>query len=95
MCSSYPTPGTPTPSPLQVVIECDKTRYRAELEFKLKPFFGGAEASNAVVGKIKLGTKTIASLEGKWDGEIQWKDESENQVGGRELMPHLLPSPCT
>ena len=62
------------------MIECDKTRYRAELEFKLKPFFGGAEASNAVVGKIKLGTKTIATLEGKWDGEIHWKDEGEGQV---------------
>ena len=65
---------------IQVTIECDKTRYRAELEFKLKPFFGGAEASNAVVGKIKLGTKTIASLEGKWDGEITWKDENGKEV---------------
>ena len=63
-----------------MVIECEKTRYRAELEFKLKPFFGGAEASNAVVGKVKLGTKTIASLEGKWDGEILWKEDGENQV---------------
>ena len=46
---------------------------------------GGAEASNAVVGKVKLGTKTIASLEGKWDGEILWKEDGENQVSARKM----------
>ena len=54
----------------KVSIECEKTGYRADLEFKLKPFLGMGEASNRVTGKLKLGSETLATVDGKWDGEI-------------------------
>jgi hypothetical protein len=31
---------------------------------------GGIEASNLIEGKIKFAKETIATLSGKWDGEI-------------------------
>ena len=59
----------------KVSIECEKTGYKAELEFKLKPFLGMGEASNRVTGKLKLGDETLASVDGKWDQEIHIKDK--------------------
>ena len=38
----------------KVTIECEKTGYHTELEFKLRPFLGGGELTNAVSGKILL-----------------------------------------
>jgi hypothetical protein len=58
-----------------VNIDCEKTGYRAELEFKLKPFLGTGEASNKIAGKIKLGGETLATIDGKWDQEIFIKDK--------------------
>ena len=60
----------------KVSIECEKTGYRAELEFKLKPWLGSGEASNRVTGKIKLGSETLATLDGKWDQEITLKEKN-------------------
>ncbi len=54
----------------KVSIDCVKTGYSAEIEFKLKPLLGGIEASNLIDGKIKFAKETIATLHGKWDGEI-------------------------
>ena len=54
----------------KVNIECAKTGYSTEIEFKLKPLLGGIEASNLIEGKIKFAKETIAVLHGKWDGEI-------------------------
>jgi hypothetical protein len=34
----------------KVTIECEKTGYHTELEFKLRPFLGGGELTNAVSG---------------------------------------------
>lgn len=59
----------------KVSIDCEKTGYRAELEFKLKPFLGSGEASNKIAGKIKLGNETLATLDGKWDQEIFIKEK--------------------
>ena len=46
----------------KVVINCEKTGYSTELEFKLRPFLGGGELTNAVSGRIKIGKETIALL---------------------------------
>jgi hypothetical protein len=58
----------------KVSIDCDKTGYRTEIEFKLKPFLGGAEQTNAISGRLKLGKETLATIEGYWDGSIFIKD---------------------
>ena len=36
----------------KVTIECEKTGYYTELEFKLRPFLGGGELTNAVSGNL-------------------------------------------
>ena len=45
-----------------MVINCEKTGYSCEMEFKLRPFLGGGELTNAVSGRIKIGKETIATL---------------------------------
>lgn len=64
----------------KVTIGCPKTGYKCEMEFKLKPFLGSGEASNRIVGKFKCGSDTIATLEGRWDQEIHYKDKSSGDV---------------
>ena len=63
----------------KVEIRCEKTGYATEIEFKLKPFLGGNDYCNLVVGKIKLGKETLATLEGHWDTEIAIKDKKTGQ----------------
>ena len=46
----------------KVVINCEKTGYSTEMEFKLRPFLGGGELTNAVSGRIRIGKETIATL---------------------------------
>ncbi|KAL7729826.1 hypothetical protein ACLKA6_014686 [Drosophila palustris] len=58
----------------KINIECENTGYKTELEFKLKPFLGGSDATNVVVGKIKLGKETLATIHGHWDKELRIKD---------------------
>ncbi|ESO08840.1 hypothetical protein HELRODRAFT_168751 [Helobdella robusta] len=69
----------------EVSIQCEKTGYKADIEFKLKPFLGlvGGEASNRIVGKIKLGDETLSSIDGHWDNEITIKDK---KTGTTELF---------
>lgn len=66
----------------KVNIACEKTGYRTELEFKLKPFLGGAELCNLVMGKMKLGKETLFLIQGHWDGQISLRDKKtqEEQV---------------
>lgn len=59
----------------KVNIICEKTGYYTELEFKLKPFLGGSEQMNQVVGRIRLGKETLASISGYWDGQINITDK--------------------
>ncbi|XP_032576175.1 oxysterol-binding protein-related protein 8-like isoform X2 [Drosophila sechellia] len=63
----------------KINIECENTGYRTELEFKLKPFLGGADATNVVVGKIKLGKETLATINGHWDKECRVKDSKTGE----------------
>ena len=46
----------------KAVINCEKTGYSTEMEFKLRPFLGGGELTNAVSGRIRIGKETIATL---------------------------------
>ncbi|XP_077518041.1 oxysterol-binding protein-related protein 8 isoform X3 [Amblyomma americanum] len=66
----------------KVNIVSEKTGYRTELEFKLKPFLGGAELCNLVMGKLKLGKETLFLIQGHWDGQIYLRDKrtQEEQV---------------
>ncbi|XP_029842524.1 oxysterol-binding protein-related protein 8 isoform X1 [Ixodes scapularis] len=66
----------------KVNLVCEKTGYRTELEFKLKPFLGGAELCNLVTGKVKLGKETLFLIQGHWDGQITLRDKrtEEEQV---------------
>lgn len=65
----------------KISIECESTGYKTELEFKLKPFLGGADHTNCVVGKIKLVKEVLATIEGHWDGEIRIKDVKTGEHG--------------
>ncbi|XP_005189268.1 oxysterol-binding protein-related protein 8 isoform X8 [Musca domestica] len=58
----------------KINIECENTGYKTELEFKLKPFLGGADSTNVVAGKIRLGKETLATISGHWDAEMRIKD---------------------
>ncbi|KAM9372818.1 oxysterol-binding protein-related protein 5 [Phaethornis superciliosus] len=67
----------------KVTIDCEKTNHRAELEFKLKPFFGGSTSINQISGKIKSGEEVLASLDGHWDGEVHI---TESKNGTAEMF---------
>lgn len=64
----------------KVSINCPKTTYRCELEFKLKPFLGSGEASNRIVGRIKMGSDTLAVIEGHWDQDVYIKDKRSEEI---------------
>ncbi|KAF7287501.1 hypothetical protein GWI33_001461 [Rhynchophorus ferrugineus] len=64
----------------KVSIDCEKTGYYTELEFKLKPFLGGSEQTNCITGRLKLGKETLATIEGYWDGTIHIKDKRTGEV---------------
>lgn len=63
----------------KVSINCPKTGYRCDMEFKLKPFLGIGEASNKITGKIKMGSDTLANLDGHWDQDIFIKDKTTGE----------------
>ncbi|KAH8243815.1 hypothetical protein KR032_010415, partial [Drosophila birchii] len=85
----------------KINIECENTGYRTELEFKLKPFLGGADATNVVVGKIKLGKETLATINGHWDKECRIKDSKtgeetllfkvDAEMRSKRLTRHMVP----
>ncbi|XP_066108398.1 oxysterol-binding protein-related protein 5 isoform X1 [Saccopteryx bilineata] len=67
----------------RVNIECKKNNLQAELEFKLKPFFGGSTSINQISGKIASGEEVLAHLSGHWDREVFIQEEGR---GGPELF---------
>ncbi|CAF3708692.1 unnamed protein product [Adineta steineri] len=62
----------------KVTIVCEKTRYSADIEFKLKPFIGGQELTNLIEGKIRLEKDVIYTFSGHWDDEIILTDKTTN-----------------
>ncbi|XP_032270466.1 oxysterol-binding protein-related protein 5 isoform X2 [Phoca vitulina] len=84
----------------RVTIECEKTNFQAELEFKLKPFFGGSTSTNQISGKITSGEEVVARLRGHWDREVFLKEEGRGsmelfwnpsrEVRGQRLKRHTV-----
>ncbi|XP_004393846.1 PREDICTED: oxysterol-binding protein-related protein 5 isoform X2 [Odobenus rosmarus divergens] len=84
----------------RVTIECEKTNFQAELEFKLKPFFGGSTSINQISGKITSGEEVVARLSGHWDREVFLKEEGRGtmelfwnpsgEVRGQRLKRHTV-----
>jgi hypothetical protein len=70
----------------KINIQCPKTGYSAEIEFKLKPLLGGLEASNLIDGKIKFAKETIAAINGKWDGEIFINEKRNNEPSKQTVL---------
>lgn len=67
----------------RVTIECKQNNFQAELEFKLKPFFGGSTSINQISGTITSGQDILAHLSGHWDREVFIKEEGR---GSPELF---------
>lgn len=44
--------------------------------FVLQPFMGSSDSSNKISGKIKLGSETLFTIDGRWDQEIFLKDKT-------------------
>ncbi|XP_037087750.1 oxysterol-binding protein-related protein 8-like [Pollicipes pollicipes] len=75
----------------KVTIECEKTGYNTELEFKLKPMWSGPDDCNRVAGKVRLGRETLATIDGKWDGQVFFTDK---RTGKRETLWNPTPDVC-
>ncbi|XP_030774065.1 oxysterol-binding protein-related protein 5 isoform X2 [Rhinopithecus roxellana] len=85
----------------KVTIECAKNNLQAELEFKLKPFFGGSTSINQISGKITSGEEVLASLSGHWDRDVFIKEEGSGstalfwtpseEVRRQRLRQHTVP----
>uniref|UniRef100_A0A8C5YUQ2 Oxysterol-binding protein n=1 Tax=Marmota marmota marmota TaxID=9994 RepID=A0A8C5YUQ2_MARMA len=66
-----------------VTIACEKNDLQAELDFKLKPFFGGSTSINQISGKIRSGENVLAHLTGHWDRDVFIQEEGS---GSPELF---------
>lgn len=64
-----------------VSINCPTTGYTAEMNFSVWL----TRTINPVEGKIKLGSETVASIYGSWDGEIFVRD-ARTKVTGQSLL---------
>ncbi|KAJ8249091.1 hypothetical protein GJAV_G00231080 [Gymnothorax javanicus] len=67
----------------KITIDCEKTKYVAELEFKLKPFLGSSSSVNQISGKIRVGEDVLATVDGHWDGEVFLH---EKKTGHQEVL---------
>ncbi|KAM6161359.1 oxysterol-binding protein-related protein 5 isoform 1-T1 [Erethizon dorsatum] len=67
----------------KVTIACEKNNLQVELDFKLKPFFGGSTSINQISGKIMSGEEVLARLTGHWDRDVFIKEEGS---GSPELF---------
>ncbi|KAM6159008.1 oxysterol-binding protein-related protein 5 isoform 2-T2 [Rhynchocyon petersi] len=85
----------------KVTIECERNNLQAELEFKLKPFFGGSASINQIAGRITTGEEVLARLSGHWDREVFIKEEGNGapelfwnpagEVRAQRLKRHTVP----
>ncbi|GFR60300.1 oxysterol-binding protein [Elysia marginata] len=58
----------------KVTLDCPKTGYHCDLDFKLKPFFGNGESANRITGRIRMGSEVLCSFEGHWDQQVYIKE---------------------
>ncbi|GFN86705.1 oxysterol-binding protein [Plakobranchus ocellatus] len=74
----------------KVTLDCPKTGYHCDLDFKLKPFFGNGESANRITGRIRMGSEVLCTFEGHWDQQVYIKE-----VTNRERVLFWDPSPAT
>jgi hypothetical protein len=81
----------------KVTIECEKTGYHTELEFKLRPFLGGGEFTNAVSGILeeKVHTRWLRS------SCVESSHMPSSYVESSHMLPQVFlctvvssPTPC-
>jgi len=60
-----------------VIIKCEKTDMKTEIEFKTKGFWGGDY--NLVAGKIMHKKKTLYNFTGKWDKQLHGKGHKDKK----------------
>jgi len=72
----------------KVSIECERTGYKTELEFKLRPFLGGGDLTNGVSGRLKLGNETLMMIDGHWDDKVKMTDK---KTGQEEVLWQVTP----
>ena len=51
-----------------------------------QPMWSGQDDCNRVVGKIRLGQETLATIDGKWDGQMYCTDKRTNVSGNGRPM---------
>ncbi|KAM9221444.1 oxysterol-binding protein-related protein 5 isoform 2-T2 [Dugong dugon] len=75
----------------RVTIQCEKNNLQAELEFKLKPFFGGSTTIDQISGRIMAGEEdreVFIKEEGRGDAELFWDPSGE--VRTQRLKQHTV-----
>jgi len=78
-----------------VCIQCLKTKCKAEIEFKAKPFWGGDY--NGISAKIKRNKDTLYTISGKWDGRMDVTNSKTKQTEvlwdpkTAQLNPKIVP----
>lgn len=72
----------------KVTLDCPKTGYHCDLDFKLKPFFGNGESANRITGRIRMGSEVLCTFDGHWDQQVYIKEFSN-----RERVLFWDPSP--
>jgi len=67
-----------------ITVVCKKTGYKADIEFKSKPLFGGEY--NALTGKVMKieGNEELYSLSGNWDGKVSIHQKGTEKEKGNE-----------
>ncbi|KAL4622705.1 oxysterol-binding protein-related protein 5 [Arapaima gigas] len=73
----------------KITIDCEKTNFVTELEFKLKPFLGSSCSVNQISGKIRMGDEVLATIEGHWDAEVFLH---EKKTGHQETLWNPSPT---
>lgn len=76
-----------------VHIKCEKTGYRADIEFKLKPFWKKSGECNYIAGKIRMGNDVLSKIEGRWDGEIFITEYIKDNQTVEDPIPEVYFSP--
>ncbi|BFZ04833.1 hypothetical protein BsWGS_07872 [Bradybaena similaris] len=85
----------------KVTLDCPKTGYHCDLDFKLKPFFGNGESANRITGCIRMGSEVLCTFEGHWDQQIYIKELTNRdqvvfwdpcaEVRARRLKKYTVP----
>ncbi|RUS74197.1 hypothetical protein EGW08_018045, partial [Elysia chlorotica] len=85
----------------KVTLDCPKTGYHCDLDFKLKPFFGNGESANRITGRIRMGSEVLCTFEGHWDQQVYIKEftnrervlfwDPSTSMRAKRLVRHRVP----